>query len=97
MVNAEREGNYVVVSVADRGKVIQWADREKLFKKFQQIDNAERGKVAGTGLGLAICKEIVERHHGRIFYTAAKEWGNTFSFTVPIIGETDGIQENTHC
>jgi two-component system, OmpR family, sensor histidine kinase VicK len=90
MVNAEQEGNYVVVSVADRGKVIHWTDREKLFKKFQQIEGGDRNKVGGTGLGLAICKEIVERHHGRIFYSAAKEWGNTFSFTVPIIGEADG-------
>ncbi|HBA89616.1 MAG TPA: PAS domain-containing sensor histidine kinase [Geobacter sp.] len=90
MVSAEQDGNYVVVSVADRGRVIEWADREKLFKKFQQIQSAERGKIGGTGLGLAICKEIVERHHGRIFYTAGKETGNTFSFTVPIIGETDG-------
>lgn len=89
MVTAEQEGNYVVVSVADRGRVIQWSDRDKLFKKFQQIESTERGKIGGTGLGLAICKEIVERHHGRIFYTAAKEYGNTFSFTVPIIGETD--------
>jgi two-component system, OmpR family, sensor histidine kinase VicK len=90
MVTAEQEGNYVVLSVADRGRVIQSADRDKLFKKFQQIESSDRVKVGGTGLGLAICKEIVERHHGRIFYTAAKEWGNTFSFTVPIIGETDG-------
>jgi signal transduction histidine kinase len=90
LVNAQQDGNYVVVSVEDRGKVIEWSDREKLFKKFQQIESADRAKVSGTGLGLAICKEIVERHHGRIFYTAAREWGNTFSFTVPIIGETDG-------
>lgn len=90
MISAEQEGNYVVVSVADKGRVIQWSDRDKLFKKFQQIECQERGKVGGTGLGLAICKEIVERHHGRIFYTAAQDRGNTFSFTVPIIGETDG-------
>ena len=96
MVSAQRDGNYVTVSVEDRGKVIQWSDRDKLFKKFQQIENAERGKVDGTGLGLAICKEIVERHHGRIFYTAAKEWGNTFSFTVPIIGERDGKGQDSH-
>lgn len=89
MVTAKQEGNYVTVSVADRGKVIQWSDREKLFKKFQQIEGSD-GKVGGTGLGLAICKEIVERHHGRIFYTADKERGNTFCFTVPIIGEGDG-------
>ncbi|HBG06617.1 MAG: PAS domain-containing sensor histidine kinase [Geobacteraceae bacterium GWC2_58_44] len=96
MVTAEQEGNYVTVSVADRGQVIKWSDRDKLFKKFQQIESSERGKVAGTGLGLAICKEIVERHHGRIFYTAAKEWGNTFSFTVPVIGERDGKGQDSH-
>jgi two-component system, OmpR family, sensor histidine kinase VicK len=90
MVTAEQEGNYVTVSVADHGEVIKRSDRGKLFKKFQQIEGSERGKVDGTGLGLAICKEIVERQHGRIFYTAAKEQGNTFSFTVPIIGEEDG-------
>jgi two-component system sensor histidine kinase VicK len=97
MVSAEQEGNYVTVSVADRGKVIEWSDRDKLFKKFQQIESSERGKVAGTGLGLAICKEIIDRHHGRIFYTAAKECGNTFSFTVPIIGERDGKGQDSHC
>ena len=89
MVSAEQEGNYLTVSVADRGSTIKLSEREKLFKKFQQIEGLERGRAHGTGLGLAICKEIVERHHGRIFYTAAKEQGNTFSFTVPIIGEDD--------
>jgi two-component system, OmpR family, sensor histidine kinase VicK len=89
MVTAEQEGNYLIVSVADRGTTIKQTERDKLFKKFQQIEGLERGRAHGTGLGLAICKEIVERHHGRIFYTAAKEQGNTFSFTVPIIGEED--------
>ena len=90
MVAAEQEGNYLTVSVADRGTTIRASERDKLFKKFQQIEGLERGRAHGTGLGLAICKEIVERHHGRIFYTAAQEQGNTFSFTVPIIGEKDG-------
>ena len=89
MVSAKQEGNYVTVSVSDRGNVIQWSDREKLFKKFQQLEGCD-GKIGGSGLGLAICKEIVERHHGRIFYTADNEPGNTFCFTVPITGETDG-------
>jgi two-component system, OmpR family, sensor histidine kinase VicK len=97
MVTAEQDGNYVTVSVADRGKVIESTDRDKLFKKFQQIEGASHGKISGTGLGLAICKEIIDRHHGKIFYTAAREWGNTFSFTVPIIGETDGARQDSYC
>ena len=86
-VSAERSDNFVAISVADRGREIQWSDRGKLFKKFQQLDNAERRPHGGTGLGLAICKEIVERHHGRIFYTEGIGGGNVFTFTVPVYEE----------
>jgi signal transduction histidine kinase len=96
MVSAEQTGSYITVSVSDRGKVIQWSDREKLFKKFQQIDNAEQQKLGGTGLGLAICKEIIERHHGKIYYSAGKETGNVFSFTVPIVEEDHGKRPDSN-
>jgi PAS domain S-box-containing protein len=86
-VSAAREGNYVVVSVADRGAVIQWSDRDKLFKKFQRLEASETGERGGTGLGLAICKEIVERHHGRIYYQSGVTGGNVFTFTVPVYEE----------
>lgn len=87
MVNAKREGNYVAVSVVDLGKTIKWSDRDKLFKKFQQIARAETMDRGGTGLGLAICKEIIERHHGRIFYQEGGAGGNVFTFTVPVYEE----------
>jgi signal transduction histidine kinase len=87
MVSATRQGNCVAISVADHGKVIVWSDRGKLFKKFQQLDNTERGERGGTGLGLAICKEIVERHHGRIYYEMGAAGGNVFTFTVPVYEE----------
>jgi len=83
-VSATREGNYVAISVADRGTVIGWSDREKLFKKFQRLESTETGERGGTGLGLAICKEIVERHHGKIYYQTGLTGGNIFTFTVPV-------------
>ncbi len=85
-VIAERRAHYVEVSVVDRGEVIQWGDRDKLFKKFQQLEGAET-KGSGTGLGLAICKEIIEKHHGKIYYRAGGEGGNNFTFTVPVYEE----------
>ena len=87
VVTAERSANYVAISVADRGREILWSDRGKLFKKFQQLDNSDRRQHGGTGLGLAICKEIVEHHHGRIFYNEGIEGGNVFTFTVPVYEE----------
>jgi PAS domain S-box-containing protein len=87
LVTAQREGNYVAVSVADHGKTIQWADRDKLFKKFQQLHAIGTIGNGGTGLGLAICKEIIERHHGRIYYQESVAGGNVFTFTVPVFEE----------
>ncbi|GAM08484.1 sensor histidine kinase YycG [Geobacter sp. OR-1] len=84
MVNGAISGSYVIISVTDSGRQIQWADREKLFRKFQQLERDDMGSRGGTGLGLAICKEIVERHHGKIFYETGPTGGNVFSFTVPV-------------
>ncbi|HEU0264905.1 MAG TPA: ATP-binding protein [Geobacterales bacterium] len=86
-LSAERQQHYLAVSVADQGEVIEWSDRERLFKRFQQLDNSDQRGRQGTGLGLAICKEIIEQHHGKISYTAGAVTGNTFTFTVPIAEE----------
>ncbi|MSM39327.1 MAG: HAMP domain-containing protein [Geobacter sp.] len=88
VVSAVHVGNYVTISVTDSGRPIQWADRDKLFRKFQQIERDDMGTRGGTGLGLAICKEIVERHHGRIYYENSQSGGNVFSFTVPVCEES---------
>ena len=88
MVDAARMGNYVTISVADSGHSIEWSDRTKLFRKFQQLERDDMGSRGGTGLGLAICKEIVERHHGRIYYDTGKSGGNVFAFTVPVCEES---------
>ncbi|HTY20227.1 MAG TPA: ATP-binding protein [Geobacteraceae bacterium] len=88
LVSARRDGNYVAVSVADQGKAIQWSDRDKLFRKFQQLHAVGAVAGGGTGLGLAICKEIIERHHGRIYYQESDDGGNVFTFTVPVFEES---------
>jgi two-component system sensor histidine kinase VicK len=86
-VTARRDGEFIQVSVMDEGSTIERADRDKLFQKFPQLRGGQAREFGGTGLGLAICKEIVERHHGRISYQAGKAGENIFSFTVPVCGE----------
>lgn len=86
-VDTEKDGRYVAVSIIDHGKAIRKADRGKLFKKFQQINGHDSGEQGGTGLGLAICKEIIDKHHGRIFYRSRTGGGNIFTFTVPVYGD----------
>ena len=58
-ISAERHGDTVVVSVADRGAGIDPMEQSMIFDKFYR-GQSQRYRVQGTGMGLAISKAIVE-------------------------------------
>ncbi|MCK5491682.1 MAG: HAMP domain-containing histidine kinase, partial [Candidatus Omnitrophica bacterium] len=77
------ENNNVEINVKDTGKGINSDDMDKLFLKFQQLGDS-RKQVGGTGLGLAICKEIIDRHGGKIWVESEIGKGSCFKFVLPI-------------
>jgi signal transduction histidine kinase len=84
-INVRLAGKSIQVDVIDTGLGIRKEDMEKLFTKFFQGQDITTRKTKGTGLGLAICKEIIEKHKGKIW--AESEGlgkGSTFSFSLPI-------------
>ena len=82
--------NEAIVSVVDTGSGIALEDQPKVFEKFKQVGDTLTDKPKGTGLGLPICKEIVERHGGRIWVESEVGKGSTFSFTVPNLNLSQG-------
>ena len=87
--SARRDGDQLVVSIADTGVGIAPEDQETVFEQFRQAGDTLTDKPRGTGLGLPICREIVEHHGGRIWVESQVGVGSTFSFTVPIpVAET---------
>ncbi|MEA3342101.1 MAG: ATP-binding protein [Chloroflexota bacterium] len=78
------EGKWAVVSVADTGIGIPAEALSFIFEKFTQVGETLTEKPKGTGLGLAICKEIVERHGGRIWAGSEEGEGSLFSFALPL-------------
>ena len=50
----------------DEGIGISEENLEKIFEKFQQVEDSFTRREGGTGLGLSISKEIVSHHGGRI-------------------------------
>jgi two-component system sensor histidine kinase KdpD len=77
-VEARREGNEVVVEIADRGPGLPAGQEQKIFDKFYGV-----GAGGGPGLGLTICRAIVEAHGGRIGGQPRPGGGAIFRFSLP--------------
>ncbi|EKO40353.1 MAG: PAS domain S-box [Solidesulfovibrio magneticus str. Maddingley MBC34] len=75
----------VRVAVADSGAGIAAKDLETIFEKFKQAGDTLTEKPKGTGLGLPICRQIVERHGGRIWAESVPGKGSVFRFTLPAL------------
>ncbi len=76
---------FVEIAIADTGKGIDPAVRERLFGKF--VTKSDKAK--GTGLGLYLCKAIVEAHGGKIWAedNASEGKGTVFIFALPARGD----------
>jgi len=73
----------VRIGVSDTGIGIPGSRLLLIFEKFQQISDGEKGKNKGIGLGLTICRDIVERHRGRIWAQSRRGEGSRFYFVLP--------------
>jgi len=78
-----QQNKFVLVAVADTGPGIPGNSLEKIFDKFQRIENGIE-TVRGSGLGLSIAKHIISSHGGRIWVKSREGKGSTFYFTLPV-------------
>lgn len=83
--SASQQGDRIIVRIEDTGIGIPEKDLPHIFEKFKQIgDDTLTDKPQGSGLGLPICKEIIERHGGKIWAESTAGKGSIFSFTLPV-------------
>lgn len=76
----QKEKNMVCFSVTDTGSGIPEEKQEKVFNRFEKLNEYKQG----TGLGLAICKQIVFIFGGRIWIDKEYKAGARVCFTHPI-------------
>lgn len=69
--------------VEDTGIGIDKIYFDKIFERFQQVDDEMTRKYGGTGLGLTIAKGNVEIIGGKIWLESTLGKGSSFYFTVP--------------
>jgi signal transduction histidine kinase len=82
VVLSERD-TMMCVQIKDFGKGIPKDQQEHIFEAFYRTPDAQTSSKRGLGLGLAISKEIVERHHGRIWCESEPGRGSTFFVELP--------------
>ena len=83
-VRADTPDGEAVISVRDQGIGIPPAQQALIFGRFIRADNARDRGIAGTGLGLYLCRELVERHGGRIWFDSTEGQGSTFFVALPL-------------
>ncbi|MFN2533058.1 MAG: nitrogen regulation protein NR(II) [Pyrinomonadaceae bacterium] len=76
--NGQTPRSYARITIADRGKGMDKATRDRMFEPFFST------KKRGTGLGLAIVKQIVEQHGGRISVASEQGKGSRFTIDLPL-------------
>ncbi len=75
--------NCLFLRVADTGIGIAAADIPRVFEPFVQLGRVKQVAGEGTGLGLPLCRELVERHGGRLTMESAVGKGTTVEALFP--------------
>lgn len=81
-MTARYEDRRLVVAIADTGKGMEPADRERIFQEFTRLPGAQ-GKE-GFGLGLSIVRMLVQLLEGTIDVDSVPGKGSTFTIYIPI-------------
>jgi len=79
--DGDTEKQFIEITVKDTGKGIPAKNLNRIFMRFFQVDNQQKG--SGAGIGLALVKELVQIHKGTIFVTSKPGKGTKFTIRIP--------------
>ncbi len=81
----EDQKEMIRICVTDTGVGIPPENLDKLFRIDQQVRSVGTANEKGTGLGLIICKELMDKHGGKIWVESEVGKGSKFCVTLPKI------------
>lgn len=82
-LGVEVDGDDVVLTVADRGRGIAPEDRERVFERFERVEDPLVMETSGTGLGLYIVRATVSALGGTVALDSALGEGTTVTVRLP--------------
>ncbi len=82
-VDAHTDGEWVVITIEDKGPGIADEMRDNLFKPFVQADMTAVRATGGAGLGLAVVAGLVQAQGGRVEVDSVVGEGSAFHILLP--------------
>ncbi len=89
LIDISNNKENISFSIKDTGIGIPKAEHPMIFGEFFRSSNAKRHKSTGSGIGLYLARKIIEAHGGKIKFISEENVGSTFSFTLPMIKESE--------
>jgi PAS domain S-box-containing protein len=83
-VRVTRDAGEARVDVVDEGIGIPPERQGRIFQRYYRAHAGTSNDYGGLGLGLGMCRELVERHGGRMWFESAPGAGSTFHFGLPL-------------
>jgi signal transduction histidine kinase len=83
-IDADVEGDDLVVLVDDKGPGISPEQRDMVFEPFVRLEESRSRKTGGAGLGLSIARNVAETHGGRLTLEMAPGSGTRAVIRLPL-------------
>jgi signal transduction histidine kinase len=83
-LRAYAEDHHLCLAVEDTGVGIAEEDIDRIFERFEQLNQTVTKQRQGTGLGLAITRELVQLHGGTLEVESELGVGSTFIVRLPV-------------
>ena len=93
LTDADTDGQWALVSVADTGPGIPEDQLEKIFERFYQTTGGK--KLTGSGIGLYYARALCGLHHGYIRAWNRDEGGALFMLALPVSASSYTEDERT--
>jgi K+-sensing histidine kinase KdpD len=79
------EGEWIAIAVADRGRGVPPAERERIFEPFYRPAGVspDSARAGGAGLGLAIARRLADAQGGTLTYEDRPGGGSIFTLRLP--------------
>jgi len=81
---AETDNQNLTITISDNGIGISEDVMPKLWEIEEDYTTLGTNNEKGTGFGLKLCKELINKHGGKIWVESEIGKGSDFKFTIPV-------------